>query len=427
MADRLSELPDDVLVSILRRVDLHNAVRTAILAKRWRHLPAVLPDVVLDVLSFKKKHEDDGFTSKLSREARANFAVAQAAKTIFARRGGEHAIDRLFVRFYLREESIGIVRSVDDAIASGRVRFREVATASSSSNMLANARRLVSFVDGCPRAFAGLTRLRVESVTLRGSDVPNVLATCKNLELLSLLNMEHPRLVRLDIDACDFETVELKWLPRLVHVSNNVWFPSRTLPPPCFWPCSTASDSDTLHCRTLKLSELLVNTTSIRTLQMIFESEKIWFQPESPKHLAPLLRNLRIACLDRIHKECDLIWMMFMLEAAPLSKELRIPVTEHSCGSLAAGDVMRKLLYCEKNSIEWHIDSDFKHYILLLVTVVGFEIKDKFVKLIKRLADAAVNLEDIHIWRMKSNVRIVSIIQLRGIQVQTKREREKES
>nr|XP_015624558.1 uncharacterized protein LOC107276059 [Oryza sativa Japonica Group] len=429
MADRLSELPDDVLLSILKRVDLRDAVRTAILAKRWRHLPAALPDIVLDVLSFRKKQDDDHqdgftFTSRLSREARANLAVAHAAKAILARRSGEHAIDRLLVRFYLRAESIGIVRSVDDAIASGRARFREAAfdvrgekraLECTGRDTLANGRRLASLVGGCPRAFAGLTRLRVESVTLRGSnDVANVLAACENLEILSLhscdasagsnvaaLEMEHPRLVRLDVDACDFETVDLKWLPRLVQVSNNIWFPSRTLPPLVFGHVpqlrTVLSTVGTVNYRTLKLSGLLVNATGIRTLQMIFESEKIWFQPESPKHLAPLLRNLRIACLDKIHKECDLIWTMFVLEAAPLLKELRISVTEHSCGSLAAADVMRKLLYCKKNNIEWHIDSDFRHYNLLLVTVVGFEIKDKFVKLIKRLAHAAVNLEDIHL------------------------------
>ncbi|EEE57942.1 hypothetical protein OsJ_08653 [Oryza sativa Japonica Group] len=383
MADRLSELPDDVLLSILKRVDLRDAVRTAILAKRWRHLPAALPDIVLDVLSFRKKQDDDHqdgftFTSRLSREARANLAVAHAAKAILARRSGEHAIDRLLVRFYLRAESIGIVRSVDDAIASGRARFREAAfdvrgekraLECTGRDTLANGRRLASLVGA-------------------GSNV-------------AALEMEHPRLVRLDVDACDFETVDLKWLPRLVQVSNNIWFPSRTLPPLVFGHVpqlrTVLSTVGTVNYRTLKLSGLLVNATGIRTLQMIFESEKIWFQPESPKHLAPLLRNLRIACLDKIHKECDLIWTMFVLEAAPLLKELRISVTEHSCGSLAAADVMRKLLYCKKNNIEWHIDSDFRHYNLLLVTVVGFEIKDKFVKLIKRLAHAAVNLEDIHL------------------------------
>ncbi|KAG2572926.1 hypothetical protein PVAP13_7KG210910 [Panicum virgatum] len=52
-ADRLSKLPDDVLIFILKRLDLRHAVRSSILSRQWRHILSVLPDIVLDLESFE--------------------------------------------------------------------------------------------------------------------------------------------------------------------------------------------------------------------------------------------------------------------------------------------------------------------------------------------------------------------------------------
>jgi len=80
--------------------------------------------------------------------------------------------------------------------------------------------------NACPRAFAGLTGLHLESVTLGESDIPSVLRTCRKLRRLSLLNcdsnsgtvlaLEHPELTKLKLVIC--YPVELRWLPKLVQV-----------------------------------------------------------------------------------------------------------------------------------------------------------------------------------------------------------------
>uniref|UniRef100_A0A453MIQ7 Uncharacterized protein n=1 Tax=Aegilops tauschii subsp. strangulata TaxID=200361 RepID=A0A453MIQ7_AEGTS len=44
---------------------------------------------------------------------------------------------------------------------------------------------------------------------------------------------------------------------------------------------------------------------------------QIWIQPEHPKQLTAIFRNLSNASLSGIFPECDLSWTLFILEAAP--------------------------------------------------------------------------------------------------------------
>uniref|UniRef100_A0A453PYU3 F-box domain-containing protein n=1 Tax=Aegilops tauschii subsp. strangulata TaxID=200361 RepID=A0A453PYU3_AEGTS len=51
--DRLSALPDDLIRLIVRRLDTRTALSTAVLARRWAHIPRDLPELdfrVSDVL-----------------------------------------------------------------------------------------------------------------------------------------------------------------------------------------------------------------------------------------------------------------------------------------------------------------------------------------------------------------------------------------
>lgn len=51
--DRLSMLTDDILLSILDRVDIGTAAKTSVLSTRWRHLPWQLPKLdIVDVAEF---------------------------------------------------------------------------------------------------------------------------------------------------------------------------------------------------------------------------------------------------------------------------------------------------------------------------------------------------------------------------------------
>ncbi|XBI56720.1 hypothetical protein VPH35_038257 [Triticum aestivum] len=340
--DRLSKLPDDILVSVLDRLDVRGAARSSILSRRWRHLPLSISRITLDVKRHKLK--DDGSKSALSKKAQTNLSVAEAARSLLARRDQQQAARVLYLRFYLRDESMDIVRAVSDAMARGcsigKATFvilgEKIDIQCTDEDLAGHAARLLSCLDACPRAFAGLTTLHVESVKLGQSDINNLLGTCCRLKSLSLLNcgsgrdtalaVQYPRIAVLKLVACG--TIQLKWLPELVKLTCEHWVPSRN--PLLFGHVPRLrtvmlTTSCTSGYKILQLSEVLDNA-SIRELWMDFDAERLRIQPEPPKQLAPRLNNLRILNLENIPEECGIAWTFFLLEAAPLLEELHIQV-----------------------------------------------------------------------------------------------------
>ncbi|KAE8796361.1 hypothetical protein D1007_28650 [Hordeum vulgare] len=244
-SDRLGKLPDEILVSILERLDdLRLAVRSSILSKRWRHLPGMIPHIDLDVGSFVKGNAE---------EDRHNTGLPQALESVLALQS-PHSIQRLAVHFFLTDDdSARILGAVDDAVSSGRRRVTSVTLSMlgekcdllcEPDDMLRQATRLLSLLGAYPSAFAGLVDLHLESVRLDESEVPRLLGACGKLERLALQNcdsglwkvlrLEHPRLRHLDIEHCGCKAVELRWLPRLERVTCTSWMVSKYLPPLLF-------------------------------------------------------------------------------------------------------------------------------------------------------------------------------------------------
>nr|XP_025880744.1 FBD-associated F-box protein At5g18780-like [Oryza sativa Japonica Group] len=77
--DRLSALPDDILIHILDRLKTRDAVRTSVLSRRWRHLPGVLSKIILHVGSFKPK--DGSMLAKDDLRIRSNISVIEATQS----------------------------------------------------------------------------------------------------------------------------------------------------------------------------------------------------------------------------------------------------------------------------------------------------------------------------------------------------------
>ncbi|XP_021731418.1 uncharacterized protein LOC110698314 isoform X3 [Chenopodium quinoa] len=71
--DRLSSLPDDILVSILQLIDMNDATRTSVLLRRWRYLAPYSYFTVVD-LDARKTSLVDCKTSRISyNDARPKF------------------------------------------------------------------------------------------------------------------------------------------------------------------------------------------------------------------------------------------------------------------------------------------------------------------------------------------------------------------
>jgi hypothetical protein len=148
--------------------------------------------------------------------------------------------------------------------------------------------QLNTFLGDCPDAFACLTRLRLHNLRFGGeSDIPNVLSVCERLESLrlhncdagnsSVLRVEHPRLVELEIFYGEFLTVELVCLPKLQRMNYTNWvydedplylgdvpqLSKLSLTKTCYWG------------QTMELSQLLANAPTVADLHLDFQSEKV--------------------------------------------------------------------------------------------------------------------------------------------------------
>jgi len=132
----LGELPSDVLVSILEKLSLRDAVRVGVLSRRWRCLPALLPRLALDIAAFlpSDARDLDDHHDILSE---AGDKLADVATALLQSRrppaGGNdnNNLDdvhntTLAMRFYLRHSYMSLRRLLDSAVASGKVHAAEL-------------------------------------------------------------------------------------------------------------------------------------------------------------------------------------------------------------------------------------------------------------------------------------------------------------
>ncbi|KAM0871028.1 hypothetical protein ACQ4PT_039660 [Festuca glaucescens] len=400
--DRLSELPDNVLLNILERLDTLDALRTCTLSKRLMRLPAMLSRFDIDIGSLTQHHDKASHGFNTADVVRYNNTLAGVTEKILAARSPEiHTIHKLRATCYLRaDECLPITRAFASTMADHKVDKAEFVpilekpfSECTNGDLLCYAKRFNICLGDCPAAFAGLTCLWLSNLRFADQlDIPNILSTCKRLERLrlshcdagigSVLMVEHDQLVELIVD---------QGLSKLSLGKRG-----RTL------------------TKNLQLSQLLANVPSIRDLHLDFVSEKIWVVPECPKLLTPVLRKLEILNLDNLPEGFDiawtsggalyklwaslLAWTMFILEAAPSLRELCITVWGHYwCKMVTQQGDPRKHGYPKKaNSVEWQTSaSGFKHKNLLKLTIYGFQPDENMVQYVRRIGEVAVNMREI--------------------------------
>ncbi|XP_037448287.1 uncharacterized protein LOC119317892 [Triticum dicoccoides] len=410
----LSNLPNDLLLNILDRLDTLDAIRTRILSKRMLKLPAMLMRIFLSVSSIPGLHDRVVITSELLR---TNSAVAHVTDSILTTRSPDIAISKLRIRFILTQDDfLTITKSVAHAMAARKVDAAEFEITtekaykiSSPDDLVRFGKQFNDFIGACPDAFAGLRCLWLRNMRFGELDIPNILSTCKLLESLhltycdsgihSVLQVEHALLVELEVDYGQFERIELICLPKLQRVSYTGWYSHEDplyfgfVPQPSKLSLTkTGVSSD----KTLELTMFLANVPAITDLHLDFRSEKIWVLPECPKLLTTMLSKLQHVNLDNLPEGCDLGWTPFILEAAPSLKALCITVWDHWCIMATDKEFRKENGFCEKADVKWKpYAAAFKHKNLAKLTIYGLQPDGNFMRYIRCVVEAAVNMIEI--------------------------------
>ncbi|CAM0871258.1 unnamed protein product [Alopecurus aequalis] len=411
--DRLSNLPDDVLINILERVDTLDAIRTCILSKKMHNLLTMLSQIVIlpgprDLVRMNGIVAD--VTDKMLRRTRI---TVRRLKVRFMLSAGDCLSIGRSVAMLSPDDCLSIGRSVASAMANQRLDAAEFQIStqmifSNEEELIYFAKQFNRFLGDCPDAFAGLTRLHLQNMSFgKLEEIPNILTTCKRLESLRLfqcdagthvvLKVEHARLVELDFTSCRFATLDLAFVPKLERLTYDGWVPCLDLDPVVlgFVPRLSKlilSNYAGLN-KTFLLSGLLVNAPSVSDLRLDFQNHRIWVRPEGPKLLAPVLGKVRVVSLDNLCPRYDIAWTMFILEAAPSLEELCVTVNGHRC--------YRE--FPDETGVKWEPPvADLKHRNLTKLTIHGFQSDSNFTGYVRRVMEAAVNIKEVslHDWKV---------------------------
>uniref|UniRef100_A0A8I6Y683 F-box domain-containing protein n=1 Tax=Hordeum vulgare subsp. vulgare TaxID=112509 RepID=A0A8I6Y683_HORVV len=403
--DRLIKLPDDVLLNILERVGTLDAVRTCVLSKQTLKLPALLSQIVIVPsardLRWKNRQVVDMTDKVLS--TRFPHIPIRALKLRFIMRGDDHLRIGRFVALAMAKQK----QKVD--AAEFEILTKRQHNEYSHDDLLSFAKLFNDFINECPAAFAGLTRLHLHNLRFGPSDVSTILGTCTRLDSLcffqcdagerSVLTVHHARLAELDITSGKFLEIRLGRLPNLQRMSYKNWHYDDHYPLALgFVPRLSNLDLSRGYTidRALDLSKLLAKVPPISDLHLDFQSEKIWIRPECPKVLAPLLGQLRLVNLDNLPEEFDIAWTMFLLEAAPSIEELSITVWGHKCQRKS------QISYPNIMDVKWEPSTpDFKHKNLGRLNIYGFQSNDDFMGYVRRVVQAAVNIKEVTLHHRK--------------------------
>ncbi|KAF8689948.1 hypothetical protein HU200_041583 [Digitaria exilis] len=206
--DKISELPDDVLLDILGRLftaaHVRTAASTSILSRRWRSLPwPEMPRLSLDVGDFLSGSEDNTWRvvrgrHRFWRQHYATAAFTAALARFLAAPASKRIVEHLSLTFILTRRDY--VRRIGDllagASASGVVKnsvelkiVTEMSFTSSRDalTMIGYGERFVHFFKDCPGAFRRVTKLSLQYLWFEDEHaLRDLVRGCDALEFLSL-------------------------------------------------------------------------------------------------------------------------------------------------------------------------------------------------------------------------------------------------
>jgi hypothetical protein len=230
---------------------------------------------------------------------KAMVSLTKATRSFLADQQRGSTISSLHLKLYLINTflcELGLL--VGDAIESGFLKDLDLTILDATDpldcsveDMLQRVEEIDGFFCAYPSVLHCLTRLSLDNLGFIKVDMHHILFDCcKQLKYLSLcqcdtglgswfkIDAPDSKLIVLELTKCRFERLEVVCLPKLEKLSWDTWV-SRSVPLAFgFVPslgqlelsCGAICDQ-----REFKLSELLHGTSSIHTLTLDFQGEKV--------------------------------------------------------------------------------------------------------------------------------------------------------
>ncbi|KAL6841870.1 hypothetical protein ACP4OV_028382 [Aristida adscensionis] len=423
-------LPDDILLCILGRLDITTAVRTSVLSMRWKHLPRLLREITIDVKDFLPDPQPNPIEGEHMEKAMSS--LAKATRSFLATPRSEGAIARLQLELYLiNNYASDIGPLVSEAIDIGALKDLNLAILDETfipdctvDQMLQQACAVNDLFSAYPCVFHCLTRLSLYNVCFAEWDIDrHLFDCCQQLQHLYLSNCDaggykawkidapHSKLRVLQLNFCMLGTLDIVCLPKLERFEWDTWgvYP---LAPLSFGVVPSVKELY-LTCaaqenyQRFALSDALSSTASIHTMKFDFQGEKIWMQPEG-KQLLPAFKTLkpfvgrvimrsqdchyrlRSLSVHGISFDLNLLWMIFLLEAAPFLEMFDIEIWEHPC-------LVNDFIYGfgERTNPSWKVPESCNNSFMKEFQVVGFKPLEQQMEFIRAVMQRAPNLDTV--------------------------------
>lgn len=239
--NRISVLPDDLLLGIVERLSLREAVRAGAVSRRWQHLPHQLSRLDLNVDDFQGTTPLE-IMDAFKDGTRRLLSPAEDKCDCKSRR----AVKTLRLRFYLSapHQLSSIGQAVEETVSRGetqRFKFGVIPPSSdlgapwSAAQRTELGQQFMSFSRACPVAFRWLTVLSLTCVYFGDSDLPSLIGACDKLKILSLrscglvtrsvLKIDIPNSLVRDLEFIRFKCtrIELVSVPMLTRLRCRSW------------------------------------------------------------------------------------------------------------------------------------------------------------------------------------------------------------
>ncbi|XP_077244691.1 F-box/FBD/LRR-repeat protein At3g26920-like [Tasmannia lanceolata] len=388
--DRLSELPDEIISSIISAVPVREAARSRILSRRWRYLrPSFVPNLQLDAYSMHMhNYGNDGKYSDRQNERGERKKKCRSVRSVnqFLQFHAGHTIKTFRVCFDLDKEhshflnqwiNYAIIagaekiqldltyidgRHPDDKCYTFPFQFLHCSNESSFKHL-----ELVFCILRCHdfEGFSSLTTLTLKYVNVGDGDIVNLLSKCPHLEWLSIESCKH--LVNLEIVG---PSLQLKYLKVAlsfhcklmkieIHAENlrtfeywgqEITFSIRSVPRLVNVLVSFRGIDSMAHSMISPFSKLpshLFHQIEFLALTSYMEA----FNPEVVPQTISRLTNLNHLLLEVYHKNEDLLRLTSILKGCPLLQKFNVHFNS-ATRAFKAPDNIRRPPMCPHNHLK---------------------------------------------------------------------------